>query len=168
MVEAGIVGPEDRLELVEGEILTLSPQNSPHFTGIQLVTEALREAFRPLAVVVRTQGPLALLEDSEPEPDVAVVEGAPREFRDAHPRTALLVVEVADSSLAFDRGPKMRLYARAGIPEYWVLNLIEGKLEVYRDPAGDGYRSAVTLQPGDSVRPSSAAGSEIPVSDLVP
>lgn len=168
MVEAGILGPEDRLELIEGEILTMSPQYSPRFTGIQLVSEGLREAFRPQAVVVRVQGPLALTEDSEPEPDVAVVAGAPRDYREAHPRTALLVVEVADSSLAFDRGRKLALYARAGIPEYWVLNLIDGVLGVYRDPAGEGYRSAVTLRPGESVLPLSAPGSEIAVDELLP
>lgn len=168
MVEAGILGPEDRLELIEGEILTMSPQNSPHFTGVQLVSEALREAFRSSDVVVRVQGPLALGEDSEPEPDVAVVEGAPRDFRDAHPRTALLLVEVADTSLAFDRGRKRRVYARAGFPEYWVLNLIGGTLEVYRDPEEDDYRSAATLGPGESVRALSAPGAEIAVDDLLP
>ena len=100
MVEAGILGPEDRLELIEGEILTMSPQNSPHVTGVHLVSEVLREAFRGLAVVLRAQAPLALAEDSEPEPDVAVVAGKSlREYRKAHPQTALLVVEVADSSL---------------------------------------------------------------------
>jgi Uma2 family endonuclease len=169
MVEAGIFGPGDRLELIEGEILTKSPQNSLHFTGIQLVTEALREAFRLLPVVVRVEGPLAITEDSEPEPDVAVVAGKSlREYRQAHPQTALLVVEVADSSLAFDRGRKRALYARAGIPEYWVLNLIDATLEVYREPEGDRYRSAVTLGPGDRVRPVAAPGSAIAVDDLLP
>lgn len=168
MVEAGILGPEDRLELIEGEILTMSPQKSPHYTGVQLVSEALREAFQPLAAVVRVQGPLAVAEDSEPEPDVAVVEGAPRDFRDGHPRSALLVVEVADTSLLFDRGRKKALYAQAGVPEYWLLNLIEGTLEVYREPVAGEYRSAVTLRPGDSVRPAAAPGPEIAVADLMP
>lgn len=168
MVESGILGPDDRLELIEGEILTMSPQNSPHVTGVQLVSEGLREAFRGREVVVRVQAPLALGEDSEPEPDVAVVAGNPRDFRAAHPRTALLVVEVSDTSLAFDRGRKKILYGRAGVAEYWLLNLIEGTLEVYREPAGDGYRTVTILRPGDEVRPLSASGPALAVDDLVP
>jgi Uma2 family endonuclease len=169
MVDAGILGPEDRLELIEGEILTMAPQKSPHVTGVHLVSEVLREAFRGREAVVRSQAPLALDDESEPEPDVAVVEGRSlREFRGAHPRTALLIVEVADSSLAFDRGRKLALYARAGIPEYWVLNLIDGALEVYREPAGDRYRSATVLGSGDAVRPAAAPGAEILVGDLLP
>lgn len=168
MVAVGVLGPDDRLELIEGEILTMAPQNSPHVTGVQLVSERLREAFQGRGVVVRVQAPLAVGEDSEPEPDVAVVEGEARDFRAAHPRSALLVVEVSDTSLAFDRGRKKGLYARARIPEYWLLNLIQGTLEVYREPAGEDFRDAAILRPGDSVRPLWANGPAIPVDDLVP
>ena len=110
-VEAGVFGPDARLELIEGAILAMGPQGSEHFTGIELVVDALRAAFGA-GYRVRTQGPLAAGEDSEPEPDVAVVAGDARSYRDAHPSSALLVVEVSDHSLHRDRTVKQRLYAR--------------------------------------------------------
>lgn len=116
-IEAGVFDPDARLELVEGAILAMGPQGSRHFTGIELVVDALRGTFGA-GYRVRTQGPLATGEDSEPEPDVAVVAGDVRAYRDAHPTTAVLVVEVSDHSFHRDRTVKQRLYARCGIPEY--------------------------------------------------
>src|SRR5262245_20020766 len=120
MIVAGIFGPEERVELLDGEILYVSPQESPHATGISLTLDALIRAFGD-SFYVRCQLPLALDPHSEPEPDITVVRGRPRDFRDHHPETALLVVEVADSSLAHDRRRKGSLYARAGIEEYWIV-----------------------------------------------
>lgn len=167
MVEAGILGPEDRVELVAGEILTMSPQNSPHATAVRLVENALRFAF-PAGHDVRAQLPLALSEDSEPEPDVMVVAGSPRDYRDAHPSTALLVVEIGDSTLSLDRGLKKSIYARAGIPEYWILNLLSGVLEVYREPRDGEYASASTLGPRDTICPLSSPAVTVLVADLLP
>jgi Uma2 family endonuclease len=167
MVEAGILGPEDRVELIEGEILSMSPQKSPHATGVQLAGDLLRALLRP-GFVVRNQLPLALATDSEPEPDVAVVEGSPRDYRDAHPSTALLIVEVAEASLAYDRTVKKALYAACGIPEYWIVNLIEGVLEVHREPVGDDFRSRESLRPGAEVSPRCRPEARIQVSDLLP
>ena len=166
-IEAGVFGPDARLELVEGAILAMGPQGSEHFTGIELVVDALRGAFGA-GYRVRTQGPLAAGEDSEPEPDVAVVAGDARSYRDAHPTSALLVVEVSDFSLHRDRTVKQRLYARCGIPEYWILALPEQCLEIYRDPAADGYRSVSIHRAGEVVAPLSSPGAAIAVDSLLP
>jgi len=167
MVEAGIIGPEDRVELIEGEILTMSPQKSPHATGVQLAGDVLQEVFGQ-GFVVRRQLPLALAADSEPEPDVAVVEGAPRDYRDAHPSTAILIVEVAEASLVYDRTVKKHLYAAAGIPEYWIVNLPDRVLEVYREPLGSDYRSRLVLRPDDAVSPRVRPEARILAADLLP
>jgi Uma2 family endonuclease len=166
-VEAGVFAPDARLELIDGEILTVTPQGSRHSTGVGLVSEALRAAFGA-GFHVRVQFPLAADDYSEPEPDVAVVAGGIRDYRDAHPTTALLVVEVSDDSLHRDRTAKQRLYARCGIPEYWVLALPDDRLQVYRDPHAGGYDTMTTHGAGERVAPLARPGAEIAVEDLLP
>ena len=118
---------------------------------------------------VRIQMPLAAGGDSEPEPDVAVVEGDEFDYLDAHPATALLVVEVSDDSLTRDRTIKQRLYARGGIPEYWVVAIPPKlRLDVYRDPVGDAYRTIRSLRTGETVAPLARADATIAVADLLP
>ena len=112
--------------------------------------------------------PLALDETSEPEPDIAVVVGVPRDYRDAHPTTAVLVVEVSDATLALDRQRKKTVYARRGIKEYWVLNLLEARLEVYRDPKGEDYQDVRSLTGSDKVSPLACPVATIAVADLLP
>ena len=165
--EAGVFGPDARLELIEGAILAVGPQGSRHFTGIELIVDALRRAFGAVHRV-RVQGPLTAVEDSEPEPDVAVVAGEARDFRDGHPTTALLVVDVSDDSLRHDRTVKQRLYARCGVPEYWILALPVERLEVHRDPADDGYRSVSIHRPGETVAPLAYPDAAIAIDDLLP
>ena len=174
MIEAGVLTPEDHLELIDGEILATTPQGSAHATGVSLAQEALRAAFGSEAHI-RAQLPLALGSDSEPEPDVAVVAGSTRDYRDAHPRAAMLVVEVADTTLAHDRDVKGSLYARAGVPEYWILNLTERHLEVYRDPKpvakarfGWRYETVERLGPGRSVSSLALPSASFAVADLLP
>lgn len=167
MAETGILRPNDRVELIDGEILTMAPQKSPHATAVRLAEDALRAAFGK-GFEVRPQLPLALGEMSEPEPDLAVVPGAPRDYREGHPSTALLVVEVAESSLSFDYGVKKALYARAGIPEYWIVDLVARAVEVYRSPHGADYRDHRTLGGRDSIAPLAGAGARIAVADLLP
>lgn len=166
MVEAGVLGSDDRVELINGEIVTMSPQGSRHYTLLHMLTERLRKAY-PEAFYVRSQAPLALGTESEPEPDIAVVEGSPRDYMDEHPRSAVLVVEVADASLLKDRGPKTSLYARHGIPEYWILNVEDACLEVYRDPARGTYREKTTLAAGATVTPPQASEA-IAIVDIIP
>ena len=166
-VEAGVFAPDARLELIDGELLTMTPQGSRHTTGVGLVAEALRAAFG-VGFHVRVQVPLAADDYSEPEPDVAVVEGGIRDYRDAHPTAALLVVEVSDDSLRRDRTTKQRLYARCRIPEYWVLALPDARLDVHRGPAADGYRTVTLHRAGETVAPLARPEARIAVADLLP
>lgn len=172
--EMGVIGPDESLELIEGEVVRKMTQNSPHTTGVQLAGDALRAAFAS-GHVVRIQAPLALDDYSEPEPDVAVVTGSARDFANEHPTTAVLVVEVADSSLAVDRTTKANLYARAGVAEYWIINLQDRTLEVHRQPGpmaeqplGHAYRHVVCLTESERIAPLAALTVSLLVSDLLP
>lgn len=167
--ERGIFDPEERLELIEGEILTMSLQKERHSTASQLVEDALRDAFGQ-GFTVRVQKPLTRPPYSEPEPDVAVVAGGARDYLRHHPDTALLVVEVADASLDHDRKRKIPLYAQAAIPDYWILNLRDSMLEVYRDPDPEAakYRESVRLSADQIVSPLAAPEATIVVRDLLP
>lgn len=153
-VARGIFTTEDPIELIDGEIIThMSPQYSPHATAIQLTAHSLQEVFGD-GYCVRQQLPLRLGLKSVPEPDVAVVRGSPRDYVAGHPRTAELVVEVvevADSSLAIDRGRKLRLYAREGLPEYWIVNLVENCVEVRCNPVGEDYVETRVYRHGGTI-----------------
>ena len=174
LIDLGAFRPGERLELVGGALLVCEPQGGPHFTAVGLVEDALRPVFG-IGWTVRAQGPIALDEDSEPEPDIAVVPGSRRDHSRAHPSHPVLIVEVADSSLAFDRAEKGSLYARAGIADYWILNLPDQVLEVYREPAaaphapyGHRYGATITLAPRDLVSPLAAPTAAILVASLLP
>lgn len=167
MVAAGIFHPEERLELVDGEIVQMSPQGSAHATAVSLLETRLRLAFGA-SYVVRVQMPLALDPASEPEPDVAVVVGAPRDYRDAHPQTAVMIVEVADATLGYDRERKANLYARTGIQEYWILNLQDRQLEVHTQPAMGSYQTRRVLVSPQTISPLGCPHAAIAVADLLP
>lgn len=167
MVAAGIFAPGSRVQLIDGEIIEMPPQGSLHVTGVRLVEDALRQACG-LGLEVRTQMPVGLDGRSEPEPDVAVVPGSTRDYRDAHPERAVLVVEVADTTVAFDRGRKRALYARSGVQEYWVLNLRDACLEVYREPVGVEYGLSRVLRPPEAISPLACPQAAIPVANLLP
>lgn len=172
MAEVGILAPDERVELLEGEIITMTPQHGPHAASIGLVDVALRRVFGSTHWI-RIQLPIIIDPDSEPEPDLAVVPGSPRDYVQEHPRTALLVVEVTDSTIAKDRTYKTRIYARAGIQEYWIINLAERCLEVYRDPVTSTgqaalYRSSLKLTPSESLAPLAAPTATVAVADLLP
>lgn len=174
-VETGLYGPEERLELIEGVVVEkMTPQKSTHSTAILACEEALRASFRT-GCHVRVQLPLALGDLSEPEPDLAVVAGGFRDYAAQHPTTAVLVVEVADATLAYDRSTKGPLYARAGVPEYWIVNLPDRMLEVHREPAamaeqplGHHYRSITRYTEGATVVPGAAPDQAVRVADLLP
>jgi Uma2 family endonuclease len=163
----GYFASGQRVELVEGVIYEMSPQKGRHAAGIRGVEEALRAVFRQ-GYDVRTQLPIALGADSEPEPDVAVVPGSWRDYPDAHPTTAVLIVEVSDSSSFHDRERKRALYARAGIPEYWILDLSEDRLEVYRNPVENGYRTRLLLSSGSTIEPLASTGASVAIADILP
>ena len=174
LIETGFFQPGDPIELIGGQLIVAEPQGSGHFAAIRAVEEALRVAFGR-GWDVRGQGPVALDEESEPEPDVAVVPGSFRDYAAAHPSRPVLVVEVSESSLALDREHKGSLYARAGLDDYWIVNLVDRVLEVYRDPVGDlaasfgwRYQSVEVLERGAFVSPLALPGARIRVADLFP
>jgi len=165
--ERGVIAPDERVELIDGDLVDVSPQSSLHATAIRKTEEALRRGFSR-GFDLRVQLPLALSEIDEPEPDVAVVEGSIDDHRDAHPTTAVLVVEVADSSLEFDRTKRAAVYARAGIPDYWIVNLVDDQVEVYRDSDGELFGWKRTRRAGDSVSPQIQEEPSTAVDDLLP
>src|SRR5258706_15349259 len=173
LVELGMFIGE-RLELLDGLLIVGEPQGSPHAAIVMHVGQVLTSAFGA-GWHARLQAPLALDDDSEPEPDVAVVTGAALDYLAAHPSRAALIVEVAESSLRLDRRFKAELYARAGLPEYWIVNVVERALEVHRDSqavTGDDvravYRAVEVLRPPATVTPVAAPAVAIPVADLLP
>ena len=174
LIDIGVLRPDDHVELVAGEIIATLPKDSRCATAIGLCSDALRAAVGP-GFHVRPQGPLALDPDSEPEPDLAVVAGEPRAYHDGHPTTAALVVEVADTTLTFDRRRKGSLYARAEILDYWIVNLVNRVLEVYRSPVVDAsaplgfsYRERIRLTESESITPLAFPAASIAVADLLP
>jgi Uma2 family endonuclease len=174
LIEIGIFRSGDPVELLGGDLVVAEPQSGPHYTAIYLAEEALRRVFGP-GWLVRTQAPIALDDESEPEPDVAVAQGPPREFSREHPARPVLVVEVAVSSLSFDRDYKGSLYARAQLQDYWIVNLADRVLEIYRQPVADAaatfgwrYASTLVLDPEAAVTPLAAPGTVVAVADLLP
>jgi Uma2 family endonuclease len=154
-----------RAMLIDGVIMEEGPMNPPHALTLELTEEALRVAFGG-GWRFRIQSPLVLGQDLDPEPDLAVIAGTPR-GSSGHPTTADLVVEVADSSLNFDTNEKRLLYARAGIRDYWVVDINGRRLLVYRDPQGGDYATQQALGPADAVSPLAAPASPVRVADLL-
>jgi len=159
MGEAGVFGPGERVELIEGEIIPLSPQNKKHGLRIAKLTTLLVFAFGRTHDI-RVQLPLTLGANSEPEPDFALVPLELSEAGERHPRQADLVLEISDSSLTFDRQEKASVYAKAGIPEYWILNLRHQRLEIRQNPVQNeeaiyawDYASLTVLAEGQSAAP---------------
>jgi Uma2 family endonuclease len=174
LADVGVLSEDEPVELIGGQLMVAEPKGNPHAVAVGLTAEALRSAFGA-GWVVRVQDPVALDEESEPEPDIAVVPGTHRDYLAGHPARAALVVEVAESSLEYDRGPKGSLYARAGLPDYWIVDPVHRRLELHREPVEDaaaafGWRYARVdrLAPGDFVTPLAAPSARIPVDDLLP
>jgi len=138
---------DERVELLKGILVEMSPQGPRHVAIIRRLTRLLVLAVGDRAEV-QVQGPLALLDDSEPEPDLALV---PPGYEDELPPRAHLVIEVADSSLPKDRGIKAEIYAEAGIPEYWIVNVAERVVEVHRELQGGAYRACFVRRSGEEI-----------------
>lgn len=150
MGEAGILTEDDRVELIEGELVAMAPIGSEHVATTNVLNRLLVVAVGDSAIV-SVQNPVRLTQHSEPQPDFAVLK--PRDYRAMLPRPedTLLAIEVANTSLGYDRTVKLALYARSGIPEVWIINLAAKEVEVYRAPAGDRYTSASTVSQTGSV-----------------
>ncbi|MBA2494368.1 MAG: Uma2 family endonuclease [Acidobacteria bacterium] len=176
-----------RVELIEGEIFVkytysefdegeyeMSAMSSLHYAGVNVAAEVLREVFKK-KFFVAVQCPINVGEDSEPEPDIAVIEGKVRDFKNAIPKTAALVVEISDSSLFFDQTRKASLYARANIQDYWIVDVRNHRLEIYRRPIKDktmfygfGYAERLIFNEKDTVSPLAKPDAKIKVADLLP
>lgn len=168
MVRAGILKEDDRVELVEGEIIEMTPIGPRHSFCVARLTDHFAVPLHGLAVVW-VQSPIRLSLYSEPQPDVAVVRPPLTRYADAHPGPddLLLVIEVADTTVDDDRQRKLPLYARAGIPETWLVNLPSEAIEVYRDPAQDGYCDVRTVRRGQSLAPLAFPGVTLTVDEIL-
>jgi Uma2 family endonuclease len=168
LIDAGIIGEDERVELLEGVIVRTSPQNEPGARALVYLTRHLNRILGD-EYQVRPQLPVSLPSSaSEPEPDLAVVKAADAESRTDHPQTALLAIEVSLSSLRFDRQVKARVYARAGISEYWIVNVEAGCVEVFRDPdpAAGAYRTTLAVERPETLVSAAVPGLSIPVAAL--
>jgi Uma2 family endonuclease len=174
LIDHGILDEDDPIELLDGLLLVKERQSSPHRTAVGLVARALERAFGD-GWFVQTQSPIGLDIRSEPEPDVSVVRGSLRDYVNAHPTHPALVVEVALSGLGVARGRKAAAYARGGIADYWIVNLVDRVLEVHREPARPGparrrwgYAVIQTLGADAVVAPLLAPAARVRVADLLP
>lgn len=168
MGEAGILTEDDRVELIEGELIAMSPVGSDHSGTVNTLTRMLVRAVGDRGVVA-VQNPVQLDDRSEPQPDFAILKPRPDDYRQATPRPGdvLLIIEVANSSLAYDRAVKRALYARHGIPEFWIVNLAAAEVEVCRVPGGDQYTELSHVGRGGVLQPALLPGVAIPVSGLL-
>ena len=167
MGEAGILHDDDRVELIEGEIVQMAPIGSRHFHAVTTLTHALVKAVGERALV-SIQGPLRLSERTEPQPDVVLLRRrADYRARGPHAEDALLVVEVADTTLGYDRGTKLRLYARAAIPEAWIVDIEGEAVETYRRPEAGRYLVADRVGRGGHVSPAAFPDFALAVDDIL-
>ena len=171
MAKAEILGHWERVQLIEGEILVMSPVGSRHFGGVNLLTKEYSTSGRLAGLAtVSVQNPLAVWERSEPEPDFQLLvyredgyaRGAPR------PEDVLLAVEVSDSTLNHDVNEKLPMYAAAGVPETWIMNLREDVIDSHSDPSPDGYRTTRRYRIGDAIAPLAFPDLEVEVARLIP
>ncbi len=154
MAEAGVFHEDDRVELIDGQVVEMAPIGPRHAGCVNRLTEL----FSPLAGTIATlsvQNPVILAQHEEPQPDFTVLRHRADGYAARHPKPAdiLLVIEVADTSVEYDRSVKILLYARAGVPEAWLVNLPADRIEVYRDPAGGGYADVTSVSRGETLTP---------------
>jgi Uma2 family endonuclease len=169
MAQAGILDEDERVELMAGRILKMSPKGLGHAVANERAYRCFSTSLGKRAIV-RSQNPIRLDTGSEPEPDIVVVRPDEREYIDHHPRAdeILLVLEVADSSLTYDRRTKSIFYARAGIPQFLIVNLQSLEIEDYRGPGPQGYGSQEVYRPDENVTMLAFADVSIPVAELLP
>ena len=169
MAEAGILTEDDRVELIDGVIVEMAPVGSRHVGVVNGFNRAFTEAVGRRAVV-QVQSPIRLDDGTEPQPDLALLHERADLYASGHagPRDVLLLIEVADSSVGYDRNEKLPRYARAGIPEVWLAILPEDVVEVNTEPTGDGYRATRRLRAGEVLRPACFDDVEMPVDARMP
>lgn len=168
MAEAGILTEDDRVELLDGEVVEMTPIGSRHAACVDRLTRLLASAVGDRAIV-RVQNPIRLGRHSEPQPDLALLRPRPDFYAQAHPgpEDVLLVVEVADTSVESDRGVKVPLYARAGISAAWLVDLAGERVVVHTAPAPEGYRTVHEARPGGRLRLDGLPGLDLAVADVL-
>jgi Uma2 family endonuclease len=164
LIELGMFDDDERIELIRGFLVPMAPIGPPHSATIDRLNRILVLALHDRAVV-RVQNPIAALEDSEPQPDFSVVPLG--DYDTDHPENALLLIEVADSSLSFDRGVKLGIYAECGVPEYWVVNLRHRRIEVFTEPEGLTYARIEHYKHGETLSPTRFRDVVIRVDDVL-
>jgi Uma2 family endonuclease len=169
MAEAGIFRPDERVELLSGRILEMPPIGPRHGYAVAVLFAKLHAQVGGRAAIF-CQSALRLDAFSEPQPDITVVRGPLDRYANAHPTPAdaMLVIEVAESTLPHDRGEKLRAYARAGVAEYWIVDLLHGRIEVYTEPEGDWYDIHRSVQRGAIVTPHVLPGVALAVDEILP
>jgi Uma2 family endonuclease len=165
--EVGILTEDSRVELIEGELIEMAPIGGAHMGAVNRLNRLLVLAVGDLGVV-SIQNPVTLPPHSEPQPDVAILKPGAEGAAPAVPRPddVLLLIEVADTTLVYDRTTKLKLYAKAGIAETWIVNLQSKRVEVYREPTADGYSRMIELGPGDMASPSALPTVEVAVGEI--
>lgn len=152
MAEAGILTEDDRVELIHGEIIEISPIGSLHTSHVKRINKLLNKLLGDQAII-SIQDPVAINDYSEPEPDIAILRYRDDFYKEKHPTPSdvFLIIEVADTSLDYDRDTKLKLYANAGIPEFWIVNLEDEQIEVYKTPIRDSYFSEEKISRGGQI-----------------
>ena len=166
MAEAGILSEDDRVELIRGEVVELSPVGKRHMAALKRLMDALFPLQLERRALLQVQDPLRLSPDTEPQPDLVLLAYREDFYRDRMPegQDALLVVEVADTSLNHDLEVKLPLYAQAGVPQVWVVDLVRDRVHVFRKPQGAGYQEAQALEEGEL----EVLGLKVPVKEVLP
>lgn len=169
MGERGDIGPDERVELLDGELVAMPPMSPGHATAVRALTTALYRAVGGRASI-GPQVAITLDPISEPQPDIMLNALSDERYWDAHPTAeeTFLVVEVSKSTLAFDRGKKLRAYARCRVPEYWIVDLVNERVEVYRNPREQRYAKHVTVGRGEMVAPKAFPDALIAVDEILP
>lgn len=167
MAETGILAADERVELLDGEILRMTPMGSRHAAVVDRLLNLLAPRLAGRAIV-RCQSPVRLSDLSEPEPDLALLRPRDDFYADSHPtgKDILLLIEVADSSVGFDQSVKAPLFAAAGVPELWIADVSEERLLVHRSPSGPTYDHQKQLRSGDAISPLAFGDLSLPVADI--
>ena len=169
MAEVGILHPDERVELINGEIIVMAPIGESHAVGVDNLTLPFAEVARG-QFIIRVQGPIRLANGSELQPDVVLLRLRQDSYLSGHPGPAdvLLVIEVSDTTLAYDRNVKVSQYAEANIPETWLMNLVDDCIEQFDRPGPDGYTRHTIYRRGDRISPAALPDVEFAVDDLLP
>jgi Uma2 family endonuclease len=169
MAEAGIFGGDERVELLAGKIIWMSAKGTAHRSAVARTDRLLQNSLRNLALIC-VQDPVKLNERSEPEPDIAVVKVDPLDYADHHPTPGeiYLIIEVADSSLKVDCETKAQAYSQAGIRDYWVLDVVNRQLHIFREPTEDGYQNEIILGENGTISPLQFPDLQIAIFDMLP